>query len=132
MHTVKRSSVYETEPQDLRNQPWFLNLVVQVETALFPIQLLHSLQAIELALGRKRITPKGPRSIDIDILLFGRFVVQTAELEVPHPRMHLRRFVLELLAEIAPDIRHPLLKKSARELLTGMSGQKMSRTDIAL
>jgi len=131
VHAIKQSSVYETEPQDLRNQPWFLNLVVQVQTTLFPLQLLHLLQKIELALGRRRAQAKGPRSIDIDILLFSRFVVESAELEVPHPRMHLRRFVLEPLAEIAPEVRHPVLRKTAEELLAGLSGQKVAKTDIA-
>ena len=132
MHVGKRSSVYETEPQELRNQAWFLNLVAQSETTLFPVQLLHLVKRIERELGRKRTVAKGPRTIDIDILLFGRFVVQTAQLEVPHPRMHLRRFVLAPLAEIAPEVRHPVLRKTARELLAGLSGQEVSRTDIKL
>jgi len=132
VHVGKRSSVYETEPQELRNQAWFLNLVAQSETTLFPVQLLHLVKRIERELGRKRTVAKGPRTIDIDILLFGRFVVQTAQLEVPHPRMHLRRFVLAPLAEIAPEVRHPVLRKTARELLAGLSGQEVSRTDIKL
>ena len=132
MHVIQRSSVYETEPQDLRHQAWFLNLVVQTETTLFPRQLLHRLQRIERELGRKRTVAKEPRTIDIDILLFGRFVVRTAQLEVPHPRMHLRRFVLAPLGEIAPDVRHPVVRKTARELLAGLSGQEVRRTEIAL
>jgi 2-amino-4-hydroxy-6-hydroxymethyldihydropteridine diphosphokinase len=131
VRVVKRSSFYQTVAQDLRNQAWFLNLVVQVETKLFPLQLLHSLQKIELQLGRKRSKLKGPRVIDLDILLFGKFLVKTAALEVPHPRMHMRRFVLEPLVEIAPELRHPALHKTARELLATVSDQQVRRSEIA-
>jgi 2-amino-4-hydroxy-6-hydroxymethyldihydropteridine diphosphokinase len=129
---VKRSSVYQTVAQDLRNQAWFLNLVVQVETTLFPLQLLHLLQRIEAQLGRKRNRLKGPRSIDLDILLFGNFIVSTVELQVPHARMHLRRFVLEPLVEIAPELRHPAMQMTARELLGAVSGQQARRTETVL
>jgi 2-amino-4-hydroxy-6-hydroxymethyldihydropteridine diphosphokinase len=129
---VKRSSVYQTVAQDLRNQAWFLNLVVQVETTLFPRQLLHLLQRIEAQLGRKRNRLKGPRSIDVDILLFGNFIVNTVELQVPHARMHLRRFVLEPLVEIAPELRHPAMHKTVRELLGTVSEQQARRTEIVL
>jgi 2-amino-4-hydroxy-6-hydroxymethyldihydropteridine diphosphokinase len=128
---VKRSSFYQTVAQDLRNQAWFLNLVLQVETNLFPLQLLHSLQRIESQLGRRRSKLKGPRVIDLDILLFGKFLVKTAALEVPHPRMHMRRFVLEPLVEIAPELRHPALHKTARELLATVSDQQVRRSEIA-
>jgi 2-amino-4-hydroxy-6-hydroxymethyldihydropteridine diphosphokinase len=128
---VKRSSFYQTVAQDLRNQAWFLNLVLQVETNLFPLQLLHSLQRIESQLGRRRSKLKGPRVIDLDILLFGEFLVKTAALEVPHPRMHMRRFVLEPLVEIAPELRHPALHKTARELLATVSDQQVRRSEIA-
>jgi len=118
IHILRRSSIYETEPQDLPHQPWFLNLVVEVETELFPRLLLARVQAIELGMGRKRVVPKGPRPIDIDILLFGNFVIGTRELQVPHPRISERRFVLEPLAELAPDLRHPVTGKTAREMLS--------------
>src|SRR5712671_2802493 len=121
---IKRiSATYETEPQDLPHQPWFLNLVVEIETALFPLQLLSRIQKIEKDLGRRRIVPKGPRTIDIDILLFGNFVVDHTKLTIPHPRMHLRRFVLEPLAELAPDLRHPITRRTIREMLSETSGQ---------
>jgi 2-amino-4-hydroxy-6-hydroxymethyldihydropteridine diphosphokinase len=123
IHVRRESSLYETEPQDLRDQPWFLNSVVEVETALFPRQLLGCVRKIEKALGRKRTVAKGPRSIDIDILLYGSFVIQTADLEIPHPRMSERRFVLEPLAELAPELRHPVSRKTIRDLLSGVVGQ---------
>jgi 2-amino-4-hydroxy-6-hydroxymethyldihydropteridine diphosphokinase len=123
LHVKRVSSLYETEPQDLRRQPWFLNLVAEVETALFPIQLLHRIQKIEKELGRKRIVEKGPRIIDIDIVFFGNFVIHTPLLEIPHPRMQDRRFVLEPMAELAPDLRHPVTRRSLREMLAGTAGQ---------
>src|SRR5206468_2936688 len=101
----RASSIYETEPRDVPNQPWFLNQVIQVETDLFPKQLLAKVQKIERELGRKRLVAKGPRTIDIDILLYGESIIHTAGLEIPHSRISERRFVLEPLAEIAPDLR---------------------------
>lgn len=111
------SSLYETEPVGLRGQPWFLNLVVEAETELFPVQLLDRLQQIEIRLGRRRTVPQGPRTIDIDILLYGSFRIQSERLTVPHPRLEQRRFVLEPLAELAPDLRHPVSHLTIRELL---------------
>lgn len=120
---IRTSSLYETEPQDVRDQPWFLNMVIEVETALFPKQLLACIHKIEHELGRKRTTAKGPRTIDIDILLYGNFVVETAQLNIPHPRMAARRFVLEPLHEIAPGLRHPIMKKTVGEMLEPCTGQ---------
>ncbi len=110
------SSIYETEPVEMPAQPWFLNCAIAVETDKMPRQLMANVLAIEQAMGRRRLQPKGPRTIDMDILLFGSSVVRTPKLTIPHPRMHQRRFVLEPLAEIAPDLRHPVLKKTIREL----------------
>jgi 2-amino-4-hydroxy-6-hydroxymethyldihydropteridine diphosphokinase len=123
IHVLRRSSIYETEPQDLPHQPWFLNMVAEVESELFPKLLLARIQAIELGMGRWREVAKGPRPIDIDILLFGKFVISTRELEVPHPRMSERRFVLEPLAELAPDLCHPATGKTVREMLAGIHAQ---------
>jgi 2-amino-4-hydroxy-6-hydroxymethyldihydropteridine diphosphokinase len=114
---LKQSALYETEPVEMRAQDWFLNGVVEVETDLPPEQLMRVLLEIERSLGRERVTPKGPRIIDIDILLHGSAVVREAQLEIPHPRMAERRFVLVPFAEIAPEAVHPVLKKTIRELL---------------
>ena len=111
------SSVYETEPVEFTNQPWFLNIAVELATELMPRQLLSAALRIERDMGRRRLQPKGPRLIDIDILLFGNTVMSDARLTVPHPAMHERNFVLKPLAEIAPDVRHPALKKPLKELL---------------
>jgi len=111
------SAFYETEPVDVLDQPWFLNCVVALKTVMPPRELLNLALAIEAAMGRHRTREKGPRIIDIDILLFGDRVIDEPGLKVPHPAMHERRFVLEPLAEIAPGVLHPTLKKTARELL---------------
>ena len=116
---VKRvSSVYDTEPVGVRNQPWFLNVVVEAETELFPLQLLRRLQEIEIRLGRRRLGEQEPRTIDIDILLYGGFRIERRDLTVPHPRIAERRFVLEPLHELAPDLRHPVSRLTIRELLS--------------
>jgi 2-amino-4-hydroxy-6-hydroxymethyldihydropteridine diphosphokinase len=114
---VAVSSFFETEPVELTDQPWFLNCAVALQTDLSAEDFLSEIMMIEREMGRQRTQPKGPRTVDIDILLFGKAMLTTAQLTLPHPAMHRRRFVLEPLVEIAPDLRHPLLKKSARELL---------------
>jgi 2-amino-4-hydroxy-6-hydroxymethyldihydropteridine diphosphokinase len=115
------SSLYETEPVEFLNQPWFLNCVVELETEKMPRSLLSSMLEIERAMGRRRTVAKGPRTIDLDLLLFGSSVVETPNLTVPHLAMHERRFVLEPLAEIAPEVRHPALRRSAREMLNALA-----------
>lgn len=115
VRTVRRSTIHETEPQDFRDQPWFLNMAVEVETDLTPRELLASIQKIEAELGRQRTIPKGPRTIDIDILFYANLIIGTPELEIPQPRLTERRFVLDPLSEIAPDLRHPVTGKTIRE-----------------
>jgi len=113
---VSISSFYETEPVELAAQPWFLNCAVALQTEKMPKQLLAAVMEIEKELGRRREQKKGPRTIDIDILLFGNSTVNTQDLKIPHPAMQERRFVLEPLAEIAPEQRHPVFKRTIREL----------------
>ncbi len=127
LHVLRASSVYETAPRDVEDQPWFLNQVIECETDLFPRQLLARLQKIERAMGRKRTIARGPREIDLDILLFGDAVVKAAELEVPHPRLAERRFVLEPLAELVPDKRHPGTRRTMREMLASVLDQAVRK-----
>jgi len=122
------SSFYETEPVEVVDQAWFLNCVVAVETTLSPQQLMASLLGIEQEMGRRRTREKGPRTIDIDIVLFGNDILESPALTIPHPAMHYRRFVLEPLAEIAREARHPVLNKTASELLDALPvGQTVRR-----
>jgi 2-amino-4-hydroxy-6-hydroxymethyldihydropteridine diphosphokinase len=116
-HVLAVSSFYETEPVEFVDQAWFLNCAAVLETPESPSQLMTSLLAIEREMGRERTQKKGPRVIDIDILLYGDVVLDTPELTVPHPAMGQRRFVLEPLTEIAPELRHPVAGKTIRELL---------------
>jgi len=119
---VAVSSFYETEPVEVTDQPWFLNCAVGLKTEMTPRQFLSKLLKIERQMGRRRLRPKGPRTIDIDILLFGNSIVQTPQLNVPHPAMHQRRFVLQPFSEIAPDVRHPVFKRKISELLEALPG----------
>jgi 2-amino-4-hydroxy-6-hydroxymethyldihydropteridine diphosphokinase len=128
------SSFYETEPVEFTNQPWFLNCAVALETSQTPRQLMTTILRIEEEMGRRRMQKKGPRSIDIDILLFQigeteDVIIDSPELAIPHPAMHQRRFVLEPLAEIAPDAVHPVVKKTISELRDALpTGQAVRKT----
>ena len=114
------SSFYETEPVDSPpDSPLFLNAVVLLETALAPLELLHATQTIEQQYFRTRSVPNAPRTLDIDILFVGGLLLETPELTLPHPRAHLRRFVLEPLAEILPDLVLPKQTQTTLQLLKG-------------
>lgn len=122
------SAWYETQPVDVPDQPWFLNCVVAIETEKTPRELLKLALQVEASMGRLRMRDKGPRKIDIDVVLFADRIVDEPDLKIPHPAMHQRRFVLEPLVEIAPQARHPALGKTARELLAALpAGQRVRR-----
>lgn len=130
LRILRVSPVYETEPADLPNQPWFLNLVAEAETTLFPRQLLARALKVERKLGRRRDTPKGPRTIDIDILFYGGFVLDTPELTLPHPRFAARRFVLAPLVDLAPGFRDPVSRHTMAELLVAAPRQAVRRVEF--
>jgi 2-amino-4-hydroxy-6-hydroxymethyldihydropteridine diphosphokinase len=125
---VAKSSIYETEPVEFVAQPWFLNCVVRLDTEKMPKQLLAAILKIERDMGRQRERKKGPRTIDVDILLFGNSVVEAPGLTIPHPSMHERRFVLEPMSEIAPGVRHPVFKRTMGALRDNLpAGQAVRR-----
>jgi len=118
---LKVSSFIETEPWGLSNQPPFLNGAVLIETGLTPHELLKLLLSIESDLGRIRTERWGPRTMDLDILLYDNVILRSEALSIPHPHLHERTFALEPLAEIAPDMIHPVLNKTLVSLLQELS-----------
>jgi 2-amino-4-hydroxy-6-hydroxymethyldihydropteridine diphosphokinase len=127
VRVTRVSAFYETEPVDYLEQPWFLNCVVEGETEKPALELLRGLRQIEARMGSKKLVAKGPRLIDMDILLYAQETIDTPELQVPHPRMHLRRFVLVPLAEIAPEVRHPVLGATVSEMLASSGDRSAVR-----
>jgi 2-amino-4-hydroxy-6-hydroxymethyldihydropteridine diphosphokinase len=126
--TMKRvSSTWETAPRDVLDQPFFLNQVVEIETDLFPRQLLTRAKQVEHEMGRVTTRAKGPRVIDIDVLLYANAIVNTGDLKIPHPALHERRFVLEPLAELVPGLRHPLTKQTVQQMLTKVAAQEVRK-----
>ena len=122
-HIQAISSLYKTEPIGYRDQDWFINCVVRVSTTLLPLPLQRFLQGIEKQMGKKKIFTMGPRLIDIDILFYGAEVVEEAGLLIPHPHLHERAFVLVPLSELSPDLFHPILQKTVKELLQNIEEQ---------
>jgi 2-amino-4-hydroxy-6-hydroxymethyldihydropteridine diphosphokinase len=127
VRVLRRSSLYETEPVDFLDQPWFLNCVVEGETALRPEQLLFALQGIERQMGSRKLVARGPRILDLDILFYGRSVIHTEEIDIPHPRLAERRFVLVPLAELAPSFQHPVGHATITELLAATKDTSIVR-----
>ena len=124
---TKLSSLYETEPVGYLDQPWFLNAALQAETRLSPRELLAALRQIESHMGSHKPFPKGPRLIDLDILVYDDAAIDEPDLQIPHPRMLQRNFVLAPLAEIAPSLRHPSWPATASELLVNSPDRSVVR-----
>src|SRR5258705_9371044 len=131
VRVTRVSSFYETEPVDFLEQAWFLNCAVEGETEVPALELLRALRGIELRTGSKKLVVKGPRLFDMDILLYGTEMIDTPELQVPHPRMHLRRFVLVPLAEIAAGTLHPPLKKDGKKMREGKPDRSTVRRFVS-
>jgi 2-amino-4-hydroxy-6-hydroxymethyldihydropteridine diphosphokinase len=123
---IARSSYYATQPVGYADQPEFLNAAIALETSLEPQPLLEALLTIEHGFGRNRShgIPNGPRTLDLDMLLYGDMILNTPTLQLPHPRMHQRGFVLQPLAEIAPELIHPAIRKSMSQLWKDLSAQE--------
>jgi 2-amino-4-hydroxy-6-hydroxymethyldihydropteridine diphosphokinase len=127
VRVTRESSLYETEPLEIKEQPWFLNCAIEAETELSPERLMEVLLEIEREMGRERRVPKGPRLIDMDILLYGADILKEPGLEIPHPRMAERKFVLVPLAEIAAEVNHPVSMMTIAEMLEATADQSEVR-----
>ena len=130
---LQRSALYESEPWGRADQPWFLNGVLRIETGLSPQELLDGLLRIEDRCGRCRLERWGPRNLDLDLLLYDQVVLDGPRLCLPHPRLHLRRFVLEPLVELDPGLRHPVLGCTVEELLAALpAGPRVRRLEWSI
>lgn len=123
IHSLKCSPIYETAPVGGEDQPKFWNAVWSFETSIHPLELLNRLHAVEAGAGRVRKQPNEARTLDLDILFYGNQIIQTADLEIPHPRLHQRAFVLVPFCDLAPGWEHPVLKKTIRELLCELNAK---------
>lgn len=124
---LRASGLYETAPVGPEDQPWFLNAVVSLETEIWPRRLVRELKAIERRLGRREAARFGPRAVDLDLLLYDEVELDIPSVSLPHPRLHLRRFVLEPLVELDPQARHPTLDRTAGELLETLQDEHQVR-----
>jgi len=120
IHIVRQSSMIETEPWGVKDQPEFINMVVEAETELSPDDLIRQLKECEQAMGRVQSHRWGPRLIDLDILFYDDLVLETEELKIPHPEVQNREFVLRPMCELAPEMKHPVLGKSMKELFEAL------------
>ncbi len=131
VRVIQESPIYETAPWGVEDQPHFLNMVVKAETELSPLALLQLLKSLETGLGRIPTFRYGPRLIDIDILFYNDLILETPELTIPHPRLQERAFVLVPLADVAPELVHPILKKTTTELVSALDATGVVATSYA-
>ncbi|KAF0133604.1 MAG: 2-amino-4-hydroxy-6-hydroxymethyldihydropteridine pyrophosphokinase [Candidatus Saganbacteria bacterium] len=132
IEVIKRSSNQESEAEGVKDQPSFINAALQIKTELSPHKLLEEIHTIESALGREREIEWGPRTIDIDILLYGNKVISEDDIQIPHPSMHERLFVLKPLKEIAPNLMHPVLEKNIEDLYEERKNEAVEKYDDEL
>lgn len=129
IRVLRASPIYETEPVQCDPQRWFYNQALEAETSLFPLQLLARVQKIEREMGRVRKADNAPRTIDIDVLLYGAAVIETPSLTAPHPRLAERRFALAPLVDLSPTLRHPGNRRTVKELLDAAPAQTVRRLE---
>ncbi len=124
-NVAKSSSLYKTEPIPKSEQPWFVNCIVEIETNVRPTKVLEILFEVELQLGRQRNFKNESRVIDLDLISYNDLIIESPELKLPHPRMHLRKFVIQPLCDINKNWIHPILKKKAFQILKELANQKI-------